>query len=106
MAVARSLALSTLAVSQILYLFRCRTQMNTPCGLRFPDEPMVTLAAAASGMLLLGTIYFPPLALALGTAPLGIAQWLTVIGAALAVNLTSVAGFSLKREREVAPAFA
>lgn len=105
-AVARSLALSTLAVSQILYLFRCRTQMNTPCGLRFPDEPIVTLAAFASGLLLLGTIYFPPLALALGTAPLGISQWLAVIGASLAVNLTAVAGFSLKRQPAVAPAFA
>ncbi|HEY3366987.1 MAG TPA: HAD-IC family P-type ATPase [Symbiobacteriaceae bacterium] len=99
--VARALAFSALSASQILYLFRCRTALGTPCGLRLPTEPSVTLAAVASGLLLLATMYFPPLARTLGTAPLSMGQWLAVLGTALAVNLSSVVRLSLRRRAAI-----
>ncbi|HWI63768.1 MAG TPA: HAD-IC family P-type ATPase [Symbiobacteriaceae bacterium] len=100
---ARTMALTALGAGQILYLFRCRTALGTPCGLQWPAEPAVALAAGISGLLLLATVYFPPLAGALGTVPLSMAQWLAVLGAAVAGNLSAVATFSLERPSSPQP---
>lgn len=101
---ARTMALTALGAGQILYLFRCRTALGTPCGLQLPAEPVVGMAAGVSALLLATTVYLPPLAAALGAAPLSVGQWLGVLGAALAGNLSTVAGFSLQPRPEAAPA--
>lgn len=98
LAVARTMALCALGAAQIFSLFRCRTRLGTPCGLRLPTEPRVALAIISSALLLIATIYFPPLAGALGTAPLSMGQWLAVLGASFAGNLSAVSGFSLRRQ--------
>lgn len=97
LATARTMAMSAIGASQIFYLFRCRTEMGTPCGIWLPKEPVVTLAAAISALLLVATHYLPPVAAALGTVPLSFPQWLAVLGTALAGNLSAVVNFTLGR---------
>lgn len=97
LATARTMAMSAVGASQIFYLFRCRTEMGTPCGIWLPKEPVVTLAAGISALLLAGSHYLPPLAAALGTVPLSFPQWLAVLGAGLAGNLSAVVNFTLSR---------
>lgn len=96
--VARTMAFGALTAGQLFYLFRCETPLGTPCGLRLPSEAGITLAAATTGLLLLGSVYFPPLAATLGTHPLTMGQWMAVLGTGLAGNLSAVAGFSLRPE--------
>ena len=74
---AQTIAFATLVLSQLIYVFDCRSQgtifQRTPF-----DNPMLVLAVLSSAILLLGVIYYPPLGPIFHTVPLGLREWILV----------------------------
>ncbi|MBH8585582.1 calcium-translocating P-type ATPase, SERCA-type [Thermoactinomyces sp. CICC 24226] len=74
---AQTVAFATLVLSQLIYVFDCRSQgtifQRTPL-----DNPMLVLAVLSSAVLLLGVIYYPPLGPVFHTVPLGLREWILV----------------------------
>jgi P-type Ca2+ transporter type 2C len=74
---AQTVAFATLVLSQLIYVFDCRSQgtifQRTPL-----DNPMLVLAVLSSVVLLLGVIYYPPLGPVFHTVPLGLREWILV----------------------------
>lgn len=83
--VARTMALVTVGVIQIAYLYRCRQELEHPDSTQAPNR-LVHKAAAATAVVLLGSLYVPFIQQTFALAPLGLSDWgLVLAGAAAGV---------------------
>jgi len=86
---ARTLAFTTVCLSEILYALACRTEGPQPKGVPRPPNRSLTTFLGVSAAAQVGTVALPPLRRLLGTTPLSAADWLVVAassGAALGVT--------------------
>ena len=77
---ARTLAFTTIVMFELLFALNCRSPRHSLFGKPFENKWLV-LALAASFCLQLVVIYVPGLNALFGTVPLGLGDWLVVLGA-------------------------
>src|SRR5690606_9713866 len=75
---AQTVAFSTLVMSQLIYVFDCRSSVSI-----FHRNPLenrsLVLAVVSSVLLLLGVIYYTPLQPIFHTEAIGLREWLLVL---------------------------
>ncbi|MGE5561041.1 MAG: calcium-translocating P-type ATPase, SERCA-type [Chloroflexota bacterium] len=76
---ARTLAYATLIMSQLIYVFSCRSERLTLLELGLFTNPWLVAAVAVSTLMLLATIYIPALAAVFATMPLRPLEWAAVL---------------------------
>ncbi|WP_232330925.1 MULTISPECIES: calcium-translocating P-type ATPase, SERCA-type [unclassified Thermoactinomyces] len=74
---AQTVAFATLVLSQLIYVFDCRSQGTIFQRNPF-DNPALVLAVLSSVALLLAVIYYRPLGPVFHTVPLGLREWILV----------------------------
>lgn len=77
--IARTMAFSTLVFAQLFYVFDCRSEHYSPFEIGFFGNSYLIAAVLCSVVMLLLTIYCPPLQPVFGTAPLNAWQWALVL---------------------------
>jgi Ca2+-transporting ATPase len=87
---ARSLALATLIMSQLFHVFDARTEDRNFLEVGLFSNPWAVLAVGSSITMLLGILYWPPLARLFYTDPLTVQDWGVVILASGAIQLFSL----------------
>jgi Ca2+-transporting ATPase len=93
LALARTLALAALAVSQLFHSFDCRSERRSILELGLTGNPYLLGAVGFSGALLLLAIYGPGMERVFGTVPLDAGEWAAVLG----VSAAGSAAFALQR---------
>jgi Ca2+-transporting ATPase len=78
--IARTMALATLVSAQLIHVFDCRSERRTIFETGLFGNPWLVGAVASSLTALLLAMYWTPLAVVFDTAPLGMREWLVVIG--------------------------
>lgn len=96
---ARTVALSTITLSQMLHALDCRWERKTairpdlPVGRHGTNNKYLLAAVGSSCALLLGTLYLPGLRLLFQTWPLNLKDWLVVMtGTGLSAGLDYLTG--------------
>ncbi len=87
---ARSLALATLIMSQLFHVFDARTEDRNFLEVGLLSNPWAVLAVGSSITMLLGILYWTPLARLFYTDPLTVQDWGVVILASGAIQLFSL----------------
>ena len=77
---ARTMALATLVLSQMLHVFDCRSERRTAFDVPVTANPALLGAVASSLTVLLAVIYWPAVARYFYTVPLRPGDWVMVIG--------------------------
>ncbi|HNX64373.1 MAG TPA: cation-translocating P-type ATPase [Oscillospiraceae bacterium] len=85
--IARTGALFTLILSQLVHVFECKSETGNIFTVPYLSNPKLILAVLASAAIMLAAIYFPPLQLVFGTVPLSGIQVLIASGFSLAIPL-------------------
>ncbi|GKU23598.1 calcium-translocating P-type ATPase, SERCA-type [Clostridium folliculivorans] len=75
----RTLALSTLVMSQLIHVFECRSERHSIFEIKFLTNPYLVGAVSISVTMLLSILYIPFLQSIFHTTPLTIGQWLIVL---------------------------
>ncbi|MGI6038231.1 MAG: calcium-transporting P-type ATPase, PMR1-type [Limnochordia bacterium] len=75
---ARTVAFTTLVISQLIHVFQCRSEYHSIFELGFFSNPHLVLAVLTSGLMQLGVIYWPLLQPVFRTVPLDVTDWLLV----------------------------
>ncbi len=78
-----TIAFMNLTMAQLLHAYSCRSENRIFGGQRLPANPYLNLAVGGSVGLQLLSVLSPALRGLLGTAPLGLVDWLTVTGGAI-----------------------
>ena len=99
LAEARTGALATLVVSQLIHVFECRSEQKGLFSLNPLANPLLVGAVALSAGMLAAAVYLPPLAGLLGTVPLSPSRLGLCLGASLAAPLLSSLLLWVKRGR-------
>nr|WP_245739859.1 calcium-translocating P-type ATPase, SERCA-type [Thermoflavimicrobium dichotomicum] len=87
---AQTVAFATLVMSQLIYVFDCRTTGSIFSRTPF-DNKLLILAVLSSVLLLLAVIYYPPLQPIFHTVPLGIREWILIcVTSILPVNIAGL----------------
>lgn len=79
LALARTMALTTLVFSQLFHVYDCRSEVLTIFELGFFSNKYLLLATVLSGMMHIAIIYVPFLSDIFCTVPLTAADWAAVI---------------------------
>lgn len=77
---ARVLTFTVLSVSQLFHVFNCRSEKISVFRRGFLSNPYLLMAVGSSILLQLMVLYFPPLQIIFRTSPLGILDWIMVLG--------------------------
>jgi Ca2+-transporting ATPase len=102
---ARSAAFFTISLSQLFYAFACRSDRNTMPEVGPFTNPPLALGIAGALVMQLAVLAVPPLRRLFEVEVLSGAQWLLVVGLALApVTLVEVLKWVPRRERAAASA--
>lgn len=75
----RTLALSTLVMSQLIHVFECRSERHSIFQIKLFTNPYLVGAVAISIILICSVLYIPFLQAVFHTVPLSIKQWLIVM---------------------------
>ncbi|MFC4618810.1 calcium-translocating P-type ATPase, SERCA-type [Camelliibacillus cellulosilyticus] len=95
---AQTIAFSTLVMAQLIHVFDCRSERSILH--RNPFENVyLNLAVLSSILLLLVVMYLPVLQPVFHTVPLGVRDWLLVLGMA-AIPTFALSGFQLFRRHD------
>jgi Ca2+-transporting ATPase len=100
---ARTIALATLIMSQLFHVFDARSEDRNFLEVGLFSNPWAILAVLSSIVMLLGIIYWPPLARLFYTVRLDPADWLVVVAASGGIQLFSTVRYLMGRERVTAP---
>jgi Ca2+-transporting ATPase len=100
---ARTIALATLIMSQLFHVFDARSEDRNFLEVGLFSNPWAILAVLSSIVMLLGIIYWPPLARLFYTVRLDPADWLVVVAASGGIQLFSTVRYLIGRERVTAP---
>lgn len=84
---ARTAALLTLVMSQLLHVFECKSEKKNIFTVPYFNNPKLIGAVLFSALMIFSAIYFPPLQVIFSTAPLGTEQLLTALGFAAAAPI-------------------
>lgn len=76
---ARSMALTTLVVAQLFYVFECRSERYSPFELGFFKNRLLVIAVGVSVSMHLMVLYLPALQTVFSTCALNIWQWLFIL---------------------------
>ncbi len=76
---ARTMALATLVVAQLIHVFDCRSERRSIFDNGLFGNPWLVAAVASSLSALLLALYWAPLAAVFGTSPLDAPQWTVVL---------------------------
>ena len=91
LALARTMAFTTLVMFQLIYVFDCKSETRSLYELNLLNNPYLVAAAAASFMMQLGVLYVPFMQNCFNTVPLNIGQWGLVL---LVAGWTYILGYS------------
>lgn len=75
----RTLALSTLVMSQLIHVFECRSERHSIFEIKFLTNPYLVIAVCTSITMLCSILYVPLLSKIFHTTALTISQWLIVL---------------------------
>ncbi|MGL4452543.1 MAG: calcium-translocating P-type ATPase, PMCA-type [Sarcina sp.] len=75
----RTMALSTLVMSQLVHVFECRSERHSIFEIKLFTNPYLVGAVSISILMLCGILYIPFFAGIFHTVPLGLKHWLFVI---------------------------
>lgn len=89
LATARTCALVTLVLSQLIHVFECKSESKGLFEINLLSNPYLVLAVISSILLLLGVIYLPFMARFFDTTPLHMCDWLISAGISLLVPVVS-----------------
>jgi Ca2+-transporting ATPase len=89
LALARTCALVTLVLSQLIHVFECKSETRGLFEINLLSNPWLVYALLSSVLLLLCVIYIPWLSNIFETMPLGINDWMIAGGISLLVPITS-----------------
>ena len=84
---ARTMAFSTIVLTQLFYVFNCRSEYHSVLEIGLFSNLYLAAAVAVSAALQLAVIYVPVLRCAFGTVPLGPVHWLAVLSLAASPSL-------------------
>lgn len=87
--VARTAALVTLVMSQLVHVFECKSESKGIFEINFFSNLWLILAVLSSVLLLLAVIYLPFMMKIFGTRPLGMNDWFIAGGMSLLVPVIS-----------------
>lgn len=87
LATARTAALVTLVLSQLIHVFECKSETRGLFEIRLFSNMYLVLAVISSVILLVGVIYLPFLVSVFGTVPLELNEWLISGGISLLVPI-------------------
>jgi Ca2+-transporting ATPase len=87
LAAARTAALVTLVLSQLIHVFECKSETRGLFEIKLFSNIYLVLAVISSVLLLVGVIYLPFLISVFGTIPLGMNEWLISGGISLLVPI-------------------
>ncbi len=76
---AQTMAFTTLVMSQLLYVFQCRSEQHRVWELGVFSNPWLAGAVAMSALMQLGVLYISILQPVFNTVPLTIGQWAVVL---------------------------
>ncbi|BDG60671.1 cation-translocating P-type ATPase [Caldinitratiruptor microaerophilus] len=79
---ARTLAFTGLVLAQLVHVFDCRSETRSIWEVGWYSNPWLVAAVASSLLLLLASVYWPPLAVVMETAPLALRDWAVVAAVA------------------------
>lgn len=99
--VARTGALFTLVVSQLIHVFECKSEEKNIFTVPYWNNIKLILAVLLSAIVIMAAIYFPPLQLVFSTIPLNGVQLLTAMGFSIAVPILSSIFTRNKRKSSV-----
>ena len=85
LAAARTCALVTLVVSQLIHVFECKSETRGIFEINLFSNIYLVLAVISSVLMLLGVIYLPFLRNVFGTVPLNLNEWMVSGGISLLV---------------------
>jgi Ca2+-transporting ATPase len=85
LAAARTCALVTLVVSQLIHVFECKSETKGIFEIRILSNIYLVLAVISSILMLLGVIYLPFMRPVFGTIPLKLNEWMVAGGISLLV---------------------
>lgn len=101
---ARTLAYATLIMSQLVFVFSCRSERLTVLELGLFSNPWLVGAVGISTVMLLATIYIPAMAAVFGTVPLRPVEWVVVLALSGAVTFArSTYRVTQRRRHRVRP---
>jgi len=95
-ATARTAALVTLVLSQLIHVFECKSETKGLFEIKLFSNIYLVLAVISSVLMLLGVIYLPFMITVFGTVPLKLNEWLISGGISLLVPVI----FGIWRERK------
>ncbi len=87
LAAARTAALVTLVMSQLIHVFECKSEHKSLFELPVLSNKYLILAVLSSVLMLLGIIYLPFLSAVFGTTALALNEWLIAGGISLLVPI-------------------
>lgn len=91
---ARTMAFATLIVTQLFYVFTCRSERSSAFQIGLFGNIWLLAAVAASLGMLLVVLYHPPLAAAFATVPLSLENWIVIIAASIIPSIANtILGF-------------
>ncbi|NLM75821.1 MAG: cation-translocating P-type ATPase [Clostridiaceae bacterium] len=96
--VARTAALVTLVMSQLIHVFECKSESRGLFEINILSNIYLVLAVISSILMLLAVIYIPGLRPILGTMPLKLNDWLISFGISLLVPIFSSLAREIKRK--------
>jgi magnesium-transporting ATPase (P-type) len=97
---ARTLAVNTLVLSQVFYLFNARYITQASCTWRgIAGNRYVLLASALTVVIQLAFTYLPPMQRLFGTAPIGAGEWLRAVAVAVVLFVLVEVEKALRRRR-------
>ncbi len=88
-AAARTGALFTLVMSQLLHVFECKSEEKNIFTVSYLNNPKLIFAVLISTAVIFAAIYFPPLTVIFSTVPLNIQQLVTAFMFSAAIPLVS-----------------
>jgi Ca2+-transporting ATPase len=89
LAIARTAALVTLVMSQLVHVFECKSEKRGLFVINLFSNPYLVYAVFSSVLLLLAVIYLPFLRSVFGTMPLTTNDWMISVGFSLLVPVIS-----------------
>lgn len=82
---ARTVAFTTVTLSEVAYALACRTEGRNPRPVSRASNPSLTIFLGISAAAQVATVLFPPLRLLLGTTTLALTDWAVIAASASSV---------------------
>ncbi len=99
----RNLLLMLMVLFENVHVFNCRSELRSVFRHSLLRNRILLLGTAAAQLVHIGALYTPGLSGVLGTAPIGLDQWLSLLGMALSILLVMELHKLLRRRWPLPP---